>query len=184
MANPLSQEDLETLISETAVQPVSYSKKDAITVYRKPCGRILPEEIKNAMGRLDQTAYTPNNGEEYFALQCQKNGAADVYRIDNFHDSYDVIEKNVQYELFPSLPNLVLARKKGSVPMVRFSELGFLKETKVVIYSPWNSTQTKEGGKDAFLVLNQGTKDYYMVQEDGGLPVNYELTSTDAGIIG
>jgi len=112
MANLLSQEDLKTLISETGVQLVSYSKKDAITVYRKPCEHILPKEIESAMGRLDQTTYAPSEDEEYFALQRTKNGTPDVYRIDNFQDCYNVIRQDVRSDLFPNLSNLMLARKK------------------------------------------------------------------------
>jgi len=50
--------------------------------------------------------------------------------------------------------------------MVRFSAFGFSKDNEVVIASPWNSTQTKEKGQDAFLVVNQAKNEYYLVQEE------------------
>lgn len=62
MANSLSQEDLETLIRESGVQLVSYSKKDAITVYRKPCEHILPEEIKSGNGSARSDNLRPQRG--------------------------------------------------------------------------------------------------------------------------
>lgn len=96
------------------------------------------------MGQLDQTTYAPNEDEEYFALQRTKNGTLDVYRIDNFHDGYNVIKQDVRSDLFPDLSNLMLARKKESVLMVRFSAFGFSKDKEIVIASPWNSTQTKD----------------------------------------
>jgi hypothetical protein len=154
----------------------------------------IPEAIRKHLGAVDKTKYTPEYLKENIGsvIALQMNGdKPDFYIIGK--DTYDKKYKNVPYaevaqknaKYFgrvssqisgignPTENGVVAMLKTTPTEMIRMSELGYAANAEVKIQSPWGE-QTKPAGQDAFLVWDDGKKQYYMVNADAqGKPLSY-----------
>jgi hypothetical protein len=169
----LDQNQLKGLIKQNKVVFKNYVKMDVIEVYKKDAGSVLPKCIQDVLGAADRTEYTPNDDEEYYGLQQRDNGDLDVYRIDDFLNTYEITSGHTQSKRFLNDANVIFARKKGDVPMIALSALGISLDKEVTITAPWDGTQTKKKNTDAFLACTQNRSYYLVQQEKNGLPVKY-----------
>ncbi len=151
----------------------------------------IPSAIRDHLGGVDQTTYTPEYLEKNIGsvISLQVNGdKPDFYVIgkSTFDSKYkpatleQVQAKNKKY--FDKLDghigallgdaNVIAVLKVAPVEMVSMLDIGFKKEDKITIESPWGE-QTKPAGQDAYLVLDSSNQ-YYMVNVDPhGLPISY-----------
>jgi len=156
----------------------------------------IPAAIRDHLGSVDQTGYTAEylaeNAGSIVALQMTGDGP-DFYIIGKptFLEKYsvvgvdDVIAKNaklmqrlaglpdVMSLVDARAPSIVGALKSTPVEMVRMSTIGYDMQSEVTILAPWGE-QTKPAGQEAFLVFDEGEKQYYMVnQGEDGNPLSY-----------
>lgn len=169
--------------------------KDAPTLaYKITSSRFedIPQIIKQHLGDVDQTQYTSDYLEKnigsVFALQMNGD-KPDFYVIGKA--TYDtkyklstleqVQNKNKKYFDKVSLEigslagdnNTVAILKMAPVDMIKMSDIGYKKEDRITIESPWGE-QTKPANQDAYLVFDAGKNMYYMVNTDAnGLPISY-----------
>jgi nicotinate (nicotinamide) nucleotide adenylyltransferase len=186
---------------KTNPKKLQFVKDSPTLAYRITSDRFedIPNEIRKHLGEVDKTKYTSEylkkNIGSVFALQMNGD-TPDFYVIgkETFDAKYasvaldDVAKKNGKYlgKLTTQIPDLIAKKDTGliavlkTVPteMIRMSDLGYPLDKEVVIESPWGE-QTKPAGKDAFLVWDDGKKQYYMVNvgEDGN-PLSYVAKNT------
>lgn len=157
----------------------------------------IPEVIQRHMGAVDQTKYAPKyrqylqeNMGSIIALQINGD-QADFYIIgkQTYLTQYTLVPiiqvatQNATYyqKLQALIPQIIAQPKTGlvgilktkPVEMIRLSDLGYPVNQEISIESPWG-TQTKPANADAFLVWDEGKKQYYMVNAaPDGNPIAY-----------
>jgi hypothetical protein len=192
---------MKELVSQYPKAHVYQMVKDQpILAYRITGTRFadLPEWVRRHMGEIDTAKYPPEAQAAYqhsvISLQL-KDGKPDFYPQELSHvtEKYvevgraEVEQKNPKLlkallatEAAPYLqsndPNIIALLKTEVVPMVRMSQVGFDKNKEVTIQPPWEGTQTKPAGADAFLYYEAPKDAYYMINTDArGLGAGYIL---------
>ena len=197
---PVPSADLENLVERKAPRRFSFVKDAPVLAYKITSDRFedIPPEIREHLGVVDRTKYTPEYLRENIGsvIALQMDGARpDFYLIgkDTFNAKYlsqptaSVVAKNKKYfdgvsAQIPSLlngqnANLVAVLKTTPTSMVRLSDIGYPVNREITIESPWG-TQTKPANQDAFLVWDEKTNKYYMVNAGAdGNPLSYVPSS-------
>jgi hypothetical protein len=156
----------------------------------------MPSIIFEGMGELDKATYPSkdaflkSNCGGAMALQIA-HGKLDAYPIppDQYVANYNAVSleemqtKNPKSaaalsEIFSDLSDVLGvcgAFKTVPTEMVLASDLGFPVENLLKIDAPWGGDQTKDAGKEAYLVVCDAP--YLINLDESGLPVAYILAS-------
>jgi hypothetical protein len=152
----------------------------------------IPSPILEGMGELDKATY-PNkdaylkaNFGGAMALQVA-HGKLDAYPIppDQYSSNYKAVSLEEMQTKNPknataligilgdlsTIPGVCGALKTVSTEMVLASDLGFPVKDLLKIEAPWGGDQTKDAGKEAYLVVCDAP--YLVNLDESGLPVAY-----------
>ncbi|MCL2143967.1 MAG: hypothetical protein FWH43_00510 [Endomicrobia bacterium] len=131
-----------------------------------PTEKALKTKYQNDKRLTDSASITDRvTSSERFAIVLSKDENSDIIR--------QLIQEGKIQGILP--------QASVTTRMIKTSELGYPVDTELIIHSPLGDTQTKKAGVDAYIVIEDmgnGKFQYYMVQEDNGLPVNYILADT------
>jgi hypothetical protein len=197
----VSQKKLKDLLAiRSGTKTAQFVKNVPIAVYPLSAKSLvsMPSLILEGMGDLDKATY-PNkdaylqaNFGGAMALQVA-HGKLDAYPIppDQYASNYKAVSleemqaKNLKNATalseilgdLCSIPGACGALKTVPTEMVLASDLGFPVQDLLKIEAPWGGDQTKDAGKEAYLVVCDAP--YLINLDESGLPVAY-INAADA----
>jgi hypothetical protein len=188
----------ELLANNPDIRRTKFVKNVPIAVYPLNAESLasMPSLILEGMGELDKATYP--NKDSYLksnfggAMSLQvAHGKLDAYPIpaDQYTSNYKVVSIEEMQTKNPknatalsgilgdlnSIPGICGALKTVPTEMVLASDLGFPLENLLKIEAPWGGDQTKDAGKDAYLVVCDAP--YLINLDELGLPVAYIMAS-------
>jgi hypothetical protein len=190
----------ELIVNSSTITKTKFVKNVPIAVYPLNVESLasMPSLILEGMGELDKATYP--NKDAYLkanlggamALQVA-HGKLDAYPIpaDQYTSNYKAVSLEEMQQKNPknatalsgilgdlsTIPGVCGALKTVPTEMVLASDLGFPLNNLLKIEAPWGGDQTKDAGKDAYLVVCDAP--YLINLDELGLPVAY-TTAVDA----
>jgi hypothetical protein len=194
MVKSVPQTQLREVLTNPSHKTAKFVKNVPIAVYPldEQSLATMPAQFLAEMGALDKATYGDRdaflkaNIGGAMALQVA-HGKLDAYPIppDQYMANYrtvsfgDVLKKNMKtaealnriFGDLSSIPGVRGALKMVPTEMVLASDVGFKVEDLLTIEAPWGGEQTKDAGKEAYLVVCDAP--YLINLDESGLPVAY-----------
>jgi hypothetical protein len=198
---PVPQRALKEKLSNPGIRRAKFVKNMPIAVYplNEQSLASMPPTILAEMGSLDKGTYGPHGNKDAFlktnfggamALQVA-HGKLDAYPIpaEQYTSKYKAVSLEEMQTKNPknatalseilgdlsNIPGACGALKTVPTEMVLASDLGFPLENLLKIEAPWGGDQTKDAGKDAYLVACDAP--YLVNLDELGLPVAYIMAA-------